>query len=185
MKMLRNISTLTLLIALLLQSSAPAQTASGKAEIKARGRGRKLVLKSGGKSHTLDVSESIDAAKLDEVSILFSTRRPPFTYLLVAACGPSKLKSDDRQCGAGVECNLLWLKLTSDWQTGDTKSVRYESCWSPITSQDGYAISGNTLRLEYSDFRKMMSYKVAYDADRPESGFVIEESPIAEDAGSK
>ena len=186
MRTLRNIPILALAFALLAQGSARAQSVSGKegqnlysqSSIRARGRGRKLVLVSRGKSHLLDVSESTDAAKLDDVSVLFETRRADFTYLLVAACGPSKLKSDDRQCGAGMECNLLWLKLTSGWQIGEIKSVRYESCWSPITSTDGYQISGNTLRMEYSDFRKMMSYKLTYDAAQPEKGFQVEESPL-------
>ena len=180
MRMLRNISVLTLALALLVHSSAQAQNVSGQSSIRARGRGRKLVLVSRGKSHLLDVGESIDAAKLDDVSVLFETRRTDFTYLLVAACGPSKLKPDDRQCGAGMECNLLWIKLTSGWQIGDIKSVRYESCWSPVTSTDGYQISGNTLRMEYSDFRKMMSYKLTYDATQPENGFRLEESPLPE-----
>jgi hypothetical protein len=175
MRTLRNIPILALAFALLAQGSARAQSVSGKegqnlysqSSIRARGRGRKLVLVSRGKSHLLD-----------DVSVLFETRRADFTYLLVAACGPSKLKSDDRQCGAGMECNLLWLKLTSGWQIGEIKSVRYESCWSPITSTDGYQISGNTLRMEYSDFRKMMSYKLTYDAAQPEKGFQVEESPL-------
>lgn len=178
--MLRDISILALALALLVQGGAQAQNRSGQSSIKARGRGRKLVLVNQGKSHLLDVSESTDAAKLDDVSVLFETRRTDFTYLLVAACGPSKLKPDDRQCGAGMECNLLWIKLTRGWQIGEMKSVRYESCWSPITSTDGYRISGNTLRMEYSDFRKMINYKLTYDAAQPEKGFQTEESPIEE-----
>jgi hypothetical protein len=178
MKMLRNISTLTLAILLLVQSSAQAQNVSGQPEIKARGRGSKLILTSRGKSHVLDIHESVDAAKLDDVSVLFVTRRPGFTYLLIAACGPSRLESNDRQCGAGIECNLLWIKLNAGWKIGDLKSVRYESCWSSITSQEGYKINGHTLRLEYSDFREKKEYKLTYDSDQPESAFVIEESAI-------
>ena len=176
--MLRNISTLILAIALLIQSGAQAQNTSSQPGIKARGRGSKLILKSRGKTYRFDVSESIDAAKLDDASVLFATRRPDFTYLLIAACGSSRLESNDRQCGAGVECNLLWIKLSTDWKLKDIKSVRYESCWMPITSTDGYKIKGHILQLEYSDFRKKMDYHLTYDADRPESGFIIEESAI-------
>src|SRR5215210_471623 len=119
MKMLKNILALAFLIVLILYTGAHAQTPSGQSGIKARGRGRQLILTAGGKTHRLDPGESIDAAKLDDVSILFATRRPGFIYLLIAACGSSKLKSDDRQCGAGTECNLLWLKLDTDWRISD------------------------------------------------------------------
>ncbi len=56
--------------------------------------------------------------------------------------------------------------------------MRYESCWAPITSSDGYKIKGNTLQLEYSDLREDKEYKITYDADRPEGGFRVEESAI-------
>jgi hypothetical protein len=123
----------------------------------------------------------VDAAKLDDVSVLFATRRADFLYLLVAACGSSKLKPDDRQCGAGEECNLLWIKLNASWQINDIKAVRYESCWAPITSNEGYKIKGNTLQMEYSDFREKKEYKLTYDADQPEGGFHVAESAMKDD----
>ncbi len=182
MKMHRNISLLILgLSALLLQSGAQAQNTSAQSGIKARARGTKLILTSQGKKHTLDVSRKVDAARLEDVSVLFATRRPDFLYLLVDACGPSKLTSDDRQCGAGRECNLLWIKLNVTWQINDIKAVRYESCWAPITSHDTFHVKGNTLQFVYSDLREDKEYKVSYDADRPEGGFRVEESAMKDD----
>lgn len=182
MRMLTNLSILTLVVALLVQSSgAQAQNSSAQSAIKARGRGNKLILTSQGKKHVLDAGEHIDAARLDETSVLFATRRQDFLYLLIDACGWSKLKLDDRQCGAGRECNLLWIKLNRTWQISDIKSARYESCWAPITSNDGFKRSGNTLQLEYSDFREKKEYKLTYDADRPESGFHVEETAMKDD----
>lgn len=180
MKMPRSLSILIIAVALLVQSGTQAQNASTQSGIKARGRGSKLILRSRGKTHVLDVKEKIDAAKLDDVEILFATRRPPFTYLLVAACGSSKLVPDDRQCGAGLECNLLWIKLNGSWRTGDIKSAHYESCWTSVSSTDGYKIKDNTLEMEYSDFSKKMNYKLSYDASRPESGFTLEESAMTD-----
>ena len=180
MKMLKNVSILMLAMALLIQVGAQAQNGSGQSGIRARGRGSKVILTSRGKSHALDVSNSIDAAKLDGVDILLATRRPDFTYLLIDACGPSRIESNDRQCGAGRECNLLWIKLNTGWKISDIKSTRYESCWAPVSSDDGYKITGNILQMEYSDFREKKDYKLTYDATRPESGFVIEESAIKE-----
>jgi hypothetical protein len=177
MKMLINLSVLTLALALLIQGGANAQTGSGKSGIKARGRGTKLILTSRGKSHVLDVSRSVDAAKLNEVDVLFATSRPGFTYLLIDACGPSRLESNDRQCGGGQECNLLWVKLNTGWKISDIKATRYESCWAPVTmTSNGFNVKGNTLQMEYSNSSEDKNYKLTYDADRPESGFAIEES---------
>ena len=177
--MLKNISLLLLaLLALLLQSGAQAQNTSAQSGIKVRPRGMKLIVTSQRKKHLLDVSDSVDAARLDEVSVIFGTRRQDFLYLLVDACGSSKLTSDDRQCGAGQECNLLWIKLTSAWKINEIKSVRYESCWQPITSNNAFQIKGNTLQFDYSDLREEKEYRVTYDADHPESGLHIEESAI-------
>ena len=169
-----------LALALLLPSAAQAQKTNspGQSGINARGRRTKLVLTSKGKRHVLDVSRNIDAARLEEVTVLFATRRQDFLYLLVSACGPSRLESNDRQCGAGAECNLLWIKLDAAWQLNDIKAVRYESCWAPVTSQDGYQLRGNSLQMQYSDFREKKEYKLTYDADRPESGFHVEESAM-------
>ena len=183
MKMLRTLSILILALALLVQGSTQAQDVTGRTSITARGKGTKLVLKSRGKSHVFDVREQVDAAKLDDVSVLFETRRTDFTYLLIAACGSSKLKPDDHECGAGVECNLLWVKLSADWKIGDLKSVRYESCWAPVSSFDGYKITGRHLQVEYYNLREKLNYKLTYDADQPESGWAIETSPI-KDEGS-
>src|SRR4051812_26095751 len=88
MTKIKRISILMLAFALLILSNARAQqNSSGPSGIKARGRGSKLVLTSQGKRHVLDVSHNIDAAKLDDVSVLFATRRQDFLYLLVSACG--------------------------------------------------------------------------------------------------
>jgi hypothetical protein len=179
MTKIKSISILMLALSLLLPGAAQAQKNSpGPSGIKARGRGTRLVLTSKGKRHVLDVSHNIDAARLEEVTVLFATRRQDFLYLLVSACGPSRLESNDRQCGAGQECNLLWIKLNAAWQLNDIKAVRYESCWAPVTSQEGYQLRGNTLQMEYSDFREKKEYKLTYDADRPESGFHVEESAM-------
>jgi hypothetical protein len=182
-------STMLLLVIGLMvvgQSSARTQVASGfngvdladSSGVKARGRGRKVLVTSEGKSHLLDLGDSIDAAKLRDVEVLLTTRRPDFLYLLVRACGPSKLKSDDRQCGAGDECNLLWIKVDKDWKINDSKSVLYESCWKPISSEDGLTVKGRALTLTYDDLRKNVNASLSYDADHPESGFEVKEAEI-------
>ena len=170
--------TLIAALALLLAATpAPAQR-DAAAGFRIRGRGRLLVLTEKGRSHGLNLGEQISAARLEDVELLFAARRGSQTYLVVAACGSSKLRPDARQCGAGVECDLIWIRLGAGWRVADSKAVRYESCWAPVTSADGYKISGGRLELEFDDFREKVSRRVTYDADQPEKGFQITERPL-------
>lgn len=181
--MTAKLKIILLALVLFASSAAFAQKASDKSQIKLRGKGNRLILTSKGVRRTFDLKEKIDAAKLDDVELLLVSRKESFVYLLVSACGSSKLVPDDKHCGAGEECNLLWLKLDSGWKMSDSKSIRYESCWQPVTSSDGYKISGQTFRMEYSNLIEKKHYKVSYNADQPEAGFTVEESPL-EDTGS-
>ena len=151
-----------------------------RADVKLRPRGRQLMLTIAGHSHLLNVSAQIEAAKLDDVIPLLFTRRTDFNYLLAAACGPSKLKPDMHECGAGTECDLLWLKLTPAWRIADARVALYESCWQSTTSEDGYKIDKNSLRIEYDNFLFKHHYRLTYDAEQPEHGLVIEESALKE-----
>ena len=170
--------TLIAALALLLAATPATAQTGAAAGFKVRGRGRLLVLAEKGRSSRLNLGDQISAARLEDVDLLFAARRGAFVYLVVAACGPSKLRPDARQCGAGVECDLVWIKLDAGRRVADSKAVRYESCWAPVTSADGYKISGNRLELEFDDFREKVSRRVAYDAGQPEKGFQIEERPL-------
>lgn len=170
----------TLIVALALTFVAPparAQTAAA-AGVKVRGRGRLLVLAEKGRTHRLNLGDRISAARLEEVELLSVARAGAFAYLLVSACGPSKLRPDARQCGAGTECDLVWIKLDAARRVADSKAVRYESCWAPVTSADGYKMSGGKLEVEIDDFRANVSRRVTYDAGQPEKGFQIAERPL-------
>lgn len=142
-----------------------------KSEYTIRARSEQLVVKHKGKAHTLRLGDKIDAAKITSTEILFANRKGGFTYLVIDVSGQSKAKSDDRQCGAGIESNLIWIKLDAAWKIADAGSERYESCWSSITSDDGYKIKGNTLTVELDNIREDVSVKLFYNADEPEKGF--------------
>lgn len=170
-------SIIVVLTLIFVAPHAPAQTGAS-AGFRVRGRGRLLVLTEKGRTSRLNLGDQISAARLEEVGLLFTARRGSQAYLVVSACGPSKLRPDARQCGAGVECDLVWIKLDAGRRVADSKAVRYESCWAPVTSADGYRISGGKLELEVDDFREKVSRRVTYDAGRPEKGFQIAERPL-------
>lgn len=167
-------------LALLFAAPFALPQADATAGFRVRGRGRLLVVTRAGRSQRLNLGDQISAAKLEDVELLFAARRGQATYLVVAACGSSKLRPDDRQCGAGTECDLVWIRLDAGWRVADSKSLRYESCWAPVTSADGYRVGASGLELEYDDLREKVSRRVTYDPAQPEKGFRIAERPLAD-----
>ncbi|HEX9962080.1 MAG TPA: hypothetical protein VGB00_14185 [Pyrinomonadaceae bacterium] len=150
-----------------------------KSEYTIRARNERLIVKHQGKAHALALGgEQIDAAKITSAEILFASRKDDFLYLLVDVAGQSRAKQNDRQCGAGTESNLIWIKLDAAWQTVESGSERYESCWSGVTSGDGYKINGNLLTVEFDNFREDVTVKLSYNADAPETGFQKKSSAL-------
>lgn len=165
--------------ALLAAGADGAQRRAGKDKdaVKLRARGRTLVLTAGGRTRVLNVADEIGAARLEGAGVVFVTRRADFTYLVVDACGPSKPKADARHCGLGTECNLLWLKLTPDWRVAESRSALYASCWLSV-SNEPLETRGRRLSIEYEDYHRELKVRLTYDADQPERGFVLKESPL-------
>lgn len=189
-KLFGRVAAVALLACLLLACLTPSATTSNLAKsqadkresgIKLRVSGRRVVVRERGGSHALDIRKHVEAAKIDDAREIFLTRAGGFVYLLLDVCGPSKAKPDEHECGAGEECNLIWLKLDEAWRERDSKSIRYESCWSPITSYDGMKVSGRTLSLEYDDLRDNTQHDLTYDADKPEAGLKDESKPLPKD----
>lgn len=149
----------------------------GAVKVRAKGR-RAVVVTERGRAHTLDLSEQIDAMRIEEVSATFLSRAGGFTYLLLDVCGLSKVPPDDRQCGAGIECNVVWLKLDAAWRVRGAQNQRYESCWAPISLQDEKKVEGRRLTFTVEDFRDEVRREVTYDADHPEAGLRVKQTPI-------
>ena len=165
------------IICWLIIGTSLAQT-SNKKDYKIRSNSGNLIVTFERKSHILNVADKIDAAKITETEILFASRKENFTYLVVAVSGQSKEKEDDRQCGAGTEANLLWIKLDNKWRVSDINSIRHESCWSAVSSFDGYKVDSNLLKIEFDNIRDKISVKLTYNADEPQKGFQIEQTAL-------
>lgn len=162
--------------------SAGAQRPAAKQGVALRMGGRRaVVVKERGRAHVLDLSKHIEAMRIEDATELSRTRRGEFVYLLLQVCGLSKMPPDDRQCGAGIECDLVWLKLDQSWRERDAKPMRYESCWQPITSDEGPKVSGRTVLLEFDDLRDNTRHEVSYDADKPEEGLTEKTRPLPKD----
>jgi hypothetical protein len=159
------------------RAARPPRVAPEKVSVRVRGL-QSIVVTGRGRTHKLDLTKHIDAARIEDASALFLTRRGEFAYLLLGVCGMSKEKSDDRQCGAGIECNVVWLKLDGAWRVRDAKSERYESCWQPITSEEGPKVEGRRMTVVVDDLREDLRREVSYDADSPEAGLAVRQSPI-------
>lgn len=68
-----------------------------------------------GQRHLLDVRSEIAAAKIENVELLFVSRRKSNLFLVVDVRGSSKLNQGRGHCGAGEEADLLWINLRADW----------------------------------------------------------------------
>ena len=158
-----------------------ARDASAQARVRVRAKGHtSVVVTERGRAHTLKLSELIDAAHIEDASALFLTRKGDFVYLVLKVCGLSRFPPGDRQCGAGIECNLVWLKLDGRWRALESKAERYESCWAPITSEEGPKVEGHLLTLVYEDLRENLRHEVTYDDGRPEQGLKSTTGPLPE-----
>ncbi|HEX6184475.1 MAG TPA: hypothetical protein VFZ44_11385 [Pyrinomonadaceae bacterium] len=157
--------------------SGASRVAQGRVSVRAKGR-TSIVLTERGRAHTLDLTKHIDAMKIEDVSVLLLTQRGESAYLLLDVCGLSKMPPDDRQCGAGIECNVVWLKLDRARRVRDAQNARYESCWAPITSEEGPKVSGRRMTLALEDLREEVRREVTYDADSPEGGLKVTQSAI-------
>jgi len=74
-------------------SRGAAQQPAAKQGINLRTKGRgAVVVREGGRSHVLDVSQHIEAARIEDASQLFLTRKGGFVHLVLQVCGPSKAK---------------------------------------------------------------------------------------------
>jgi hypothetical protein len=165
---------LSLFVACMLWVSVGAQ---GPLKVRPKGR-RSVVVTERGRAHALDLSQEIDAMRIEEASALLVSRAGGFTYLVLDVCGLSKVPPDDRQCGAGVECNVVWLKLDGAWRVRGAQNQRYESCWAPITLEDKMKVEGRRLTFAVEDFRDEVRREVTYDADNPDAGLTVKQTPL-------
>lgn len=169
----KTLTTLLLCAALLCCAAVP------QAPVKVRAKGRRaVVVTERGRARTLDLTGQIDAARIEKASALLLSRAGGFTYLLLDVCGLSKAQPDGRQCGAGVECNVVWLKLDAAWRVRGAQNQRYESCWAPVASEEGPKVEGRRLTLALEDLRDVVRREVAYDADNPDAGLTVRQTPI-------
>jgi hypothetical protein len=159
--------------------SVSAQKSSDPAyKIRAKSRGVSLTFQ--GKTHSLDVGEHIDAARITGTELLFASEKDGFRYLLIDVSGWSREKQNDRQCGAGTESNLIWIKLDAVWKIRDVKSVRYQSCWSGIDLDEPFKITRDALSFSFDNVRDKLRVRVFYEAKDPEKGFQIRETSLTD-----
>lgn len=150
------------------------------AAYKIRAQKAALTIKFQNKTHRFYLPEQIDAARITEAEIMFATEKDGFRYLVINVGGWSREKQNDRQCGAGIESNLLWLKLDPAWKIRDIKSVRYQSCWSGIDLNDPFELTKNSLNVDFDNIRDKLNVKLTYNSAEPEKGFQIKETKLKE-----
>jgi len=160
------------------QSAASAPLGS---RLKVRWQGGVVRLIEGGQTHEVSIKDQFGAAGLSSVKLQSAKEADGFIYLLLDVRGPSKIPGDSHQCGAGMESNLIWLKLDKSWKRVDAKNVLYESCWSTVDPEDPPQWQGDTLKVTVDRVQSGVATTLVatYSYKHPEEGLKIEETPAA------
>jgi len=161
------------------QSASPVPLG---ARLKLRWHGSTVYLREGNDSHELSLRDQFHAVQLDKVTLQSAKEAGDFIYLLLDVNGPSKVPGDSHQCGAGMESDLIWLKLSKDWKVLNAKNFHYDSCWATISADDPPKWEGDTLRVSvYAVTSGTGRTLVAtYSYKRPEEGLKIAEMPVTQ-----
>jgi hypothetical protein len=139
--------------------------------VKATGRGHTLILTADGTRHTYTLSEKRVGVDMDQAKVLEFQNKNGLTYVLLDINGPSRRNGGARQCGAGSESSLVWLRLKR-WHLLEIRSVLYESCWFSIDYAKPER-QGTLYTISFSDFSAMKDKTVMYDRAHPELGLVL------------
>ncbi len=150
------------------------------ARLKVRWQGSTVLFQEDGTAHEVSIKDQFGAAGLDSVKVQSAKKATGFIYLLLDVTGPSKIPGDSRQCGAGTESNLVWLKLDQDWKLLDAKTFLYESCWSTVEAADPPRWQDDTLKVSADKFTaNSTETRVAtYSYKHPEEGLKVSEAAI-------
>ncbi|HJX85808.1 MAG TPA: hypothetical protein VJ723_15815 [Candidatus Angelobacter sp.] len=179
---MRRARATALLALMVLAAGALAQSVVPLgARLRVRWQGRTVRLIEGGRTHLVSIEGQFNGAGLESVKLQSAKEANGAIYLLLDVSGPSKIPPDARQCGAGVESNLIWLKLDQNWKLLDAKNFLYDSCWSPIGSSDGPAWQGDTLTVTADKFSadSTETMVATYSYNRPEEGLKVTTRPAA------
>ncbi len=171
-----------LFVLMLLGAGALAQTPVPLgARLRVRWQGSTVRLLEGGRTHLVSIQGQFNAAGLNSVKLQSAKEADGFIYLLLDVSGLSKLPPDEHQCGAGVESNLIWLKLDQNWKLLDAKNFLYDSCWSPISLSDGPTWQGDTLTVTADKISadSTETMVATYSYKRPEEGLKVTTRPAA------
>ncbi len=144
--------------------------------VKSTGRGHTLTLNVDGVRRTYTLSDERVGVDMDRAKVLEFQHKNGLTYVLLDVTGPSRRNGGARQCGAGSESSLVWLRLQR-WRLLEIRSVLYESCWFSIDYAKPER-QGTLYTISFSDFSAMKDKTVTYDRAHPELGLVLTGRPM-------
>ena len=139
--------------------------------------GGRVLLRRDGRLRTIDLPSG--AAGDLSVRLLDRHERGGALYLLFDVSGASRWPGGSTWCGAGLERDLVWLKLAPDLSTLAEDSVLYASCMQSVSTsglydEDELALSNGrlVLKVEKGAGGEMRSTTLVYDGNAPERGLV-------------
>ena len=146
--------------------------AFARESVVASGRGQRLTLTVAKIHYTYTLSDARVGVDMDEAKLLDIQHKNGLAYVLLDINGPSRRNGGARQCGAGYERSLVWLRLER-WRLLEVRAVRYDSCWYTLEFDVPLKQSGWLYTISFMDFGAVKHKTATYDRARPELGFAL------------
>ncbi|MBI4850611.1 MAG: hypothetical protein HY819_02175 [Acidobacteria bacterium] len=157
--------------------------------IKLRLIGRKAKLSRDKEESIVDLKKQINAEGNHKYKIIDRREKDGKHYFLFVVRGSTRAKLGGGYCGAGSECNLVWMKIDNSLKVESIKSILTESCVEDIeggSDLDGFTdykvakgkFSFTFIKLESKDNEVYIREKeLLYILSKPENGIkIIKES---------
>jgi hypothetical protein len=125
------------------------------------------------------LDSKLHSTEIVSAKLLSAKEHEGFSYLLLEASGPSRGQSAaSSYCGAGVETDLVWLKLNTKWEVVDSSSFLQGSCFETADGPDEGEWNGPVYSLEVTNYHDNAIYLVKYSYREPEKGLQITSKPV-------
>ena len=178
------------LVASLLPAAILAQQAQPLgAQLRVRWKDFNIIVMKDGVKHAFGVDKEFAGGSIESVKLLSAKAAGDFIYLLFDVAGPSRgPEGAAKECGAGTERSLIWMKLDAAWNKVGSQSFAIESCWDAASLDSEGApltFTGPDLVARGTTFRappdkentmgshKWMHYEIKYSIKHPENGLGI------------
>ena len=119
----------------------------------------------------LDLKPFSAASLITKADILFASQKDRVSYVVIFLSGPTRENGSSGYCGAGMEENLVWMKLSANWIL-EVRGVLVSSCAVTIEGESP-RVNNDGIKLKFSSYPEGKQFNLIFDSKAPEQGFQI------------